>query len=161
MKRIAMAAVLLVMLVGPARAGFDEGVIAHERGDYETALKEFRPLAEQGSTSAQSNLGTMYENGYGVPQDYAEAVKWYRKAAEQGYASAQTNLGTMYAKGHGVTQDYVQAHMWFNLAAAQGNAVGRKNRDKAAELNTDWRTAAYVLALTRLETVYKERGIFP
>ena len=37
----------------------------------------------------------------------------------------------------------------------------RRVRDKAAELNTDWRTAAYVLALTRLETVYKERGIFP
>ena len=37
----------------------------------------------------------------------------------------------------------------------------KRVRDKAAELNTDWRTAAYILALTRLETVYKERGIFP
>ena len=34
-------------------------------------------------------------------------------------------------------------------------------RDKAAELSTDWRTAAYVVALSRLEKVYKERGIFP
>jgi glutamate dehydrogenase (NAD(P)+) len=34
-------------------------------------------------------------------------------------------------------------------------------RDRAAYLNTDWRTAAYVVALSRLETVYKERGIFP
>lgn len=34
-------------------------------------------------------------------------------------------------------------------------------RDKAAELSVSRRTAAYVLALTRLETVYKERGIFP
>ncbi|MBN2560020.1 MAG: Glu/Leu/Phe/Val dehydrogenase [Phycisphaerae bacterium] len=34
-------------------------------------------------------------------------------------------------------------------------------RDKAKELNTDWRTAAYVVALSRLEKVYKERGIFP
>jgi glutamate dehydrogenase (NAD(P)+) len=34
-------------------------------------------------------------------------------------------------------------------------------RDKARELSTDWRTAAYVIALARLETVYKERGIFP
>lgn len=32
---------------------------------------------------------------------------------------------------------------------------------KAKELNTDWRTAAYVVALTRLERVYRERGIFP
>jgi len=34
-------------------------------------------------------------------------------------------------------------------------------RDKAEELDTDWRTAAYVVALSRLEKVYKERGIFP
>ncbi|MDO8632796.1 MAG: Glu/Leu/Phe/Val dehydrogenase [Phycisphaerales bacterium] len=34
-------------------------------------------------------------------------------------------------------------------------------REKAKELSVDWRTAAYVIALSRLETVYKERGIFP
>ena len=45
---------------------------------------------------AQYNLGVMYDNGDGVPQDYKEAVKWYRLAAEQGDASAQYNLGLMY-----------------------------------------------------------------
>ena len=34
-------------------------------------------------------------------------------------------------------------------------------RSKVTELNTDWRTAAYVVALNRLEKVYLERGIFP
>ncbi|MBD3285896.1 glutamate dehydrogenase [candidate division WOR-3 bacterium] len=34
-------------------------------------------------------------------------------------------------------------------------------RTTAAEYKVDWRTAAYIVALTRLETVYKERGIFP
>jgi glutamate dehydrogenase (NAD(P)+) len=34
-------------------------------------------------------------------------------------------------------------------------------REKAKEMNSDFRTAAYILALTRLEHVYKERGIFP
>lgn len=34
-------------------------------------------------------------------------------------------------------------------------------RDTAKEFKTDWRTAAYIVALRRLETVYKERGIFP
>lgn len=32
---------------------------------------------------------------------------------------------------------------------------------KAGELNTSWRTAAYVLVLARLQKVYSERGIFP
>ena len=37
------------------------------------------------------------------------------------------------------------------------------DRVKAAaeEYEVDWRTAAYIVALTRLEKVYKERGIFP
>lgn len=34
-------------------------------------------------------------------------------------------------------------------------------RAKARDYDTDWRTGAYIVALSRLETVYKERGIFP
>jgi glutamate dehydrogenase (NAD(P)+) len=34
-------------------------------------------------------------------------------------------------------------------------------RDAAKKFNTDWRTAAYIVALSHLERVYKERGIFP
>ncbi len=34
-------------------------------------------------------------------------------------------------------------------------------RDTAKKFNIDWRTAAYIVALARLEKVYKERGIFP
>ena len=36
-----------------------------------------------------------------------------------------------------------------------------KVQEAAQEYQTDWRTAAYVVALTRLERTYKERGIFP
>ncbi len=36
-----------------------------------------------------------------------------------------------------------------------------KVKNKAKELKTDWRTAAYIVALSRLEIVYKDRGIFP
>jgi glutamate dehydrogenase (NAD(P)+) len=37
----------------------------------------------------------------------------------------------------------------------------RRVRDVVREYQTDWRTAAYIVALRRLEKVYKERGIFP
>jgi glutamate dehydrogenase (NAD(P)+) len=40
------------------------------------------------------------------------------------------------------------------------NAYARV-RETAKKHKTDWRTAAYIVALSRLETVYKERGIFP
>ena len=45
--------------------------------------------AEQGYAKAHYNLGVMYENGEGVPEDDKEAVKWYTKSAEQGLADAQ------------------------------------------------------------------------
>ncbi len=57
MKKVTAFAVLLVVLAAPAWAGWDEGVAAYERGDYATALREWRPFAEQGNASAQFNLG--------------------------------------------------------------------------------------------------------
>ena len=122
MKRIALAAVFLVALVGPAWAGDAEGWDAYERRDYATALEEFLPLANQGDAEAQFNLGGMYEIGNGVPQDFAEAAKWYRKAAEQGLVEAQSILGVMYHAGDGVQQDYAEAVKWHRKAAEQGYA---------------------------------------
>ena len=40
-------------------------------------------------------------------------------------------------------------------------AAYEKVRDKARALTIDWRTAAYMVALSRMEKVYRERGIFP
>jgi len=45
--------------------------------DYKEALKWIQLAAEQGSTWAQHNLGTMYQNGKGTPKNYNEAVKNY------------------------------------------------------------------------------------
>ena len=128
-------------LTAPAWAGLNEGVAAAKRGDYATALREWRPLAEQGNAKAQHNLGLIYGKGLGVSQDYAEALQWFRKAAEQGYAKAQYNLGVMYAKGRGVPQDYAQAHMWFNFAASrfppgEDRDKAVKNRDHVAKRMT-------------------------
>ena len=55
-----------------------------------------RLAAEEGDAAAQFNLGVMYADGRGVPQDETEAVRWYRLAAERGNARAQANLGVKY-----------------------------------------------------------------
>ena len=128
---------LLFALAAPVAAGpFEDGLAAIERGDYATAFRLWRPLAEQGEAKAQNNLGVMYDKGLGAAQDYAEAVKWYRRAAEQGFADAQYNLGVMYSKGQGVAQDYVQAHKWLNLAATKGDSDSVKGRNIVARVMT-------------------------
>ena len=103
-------------------ADFNAGYRAYKKGDYVTALKEWRPLAEQGLADAQFFLGLMYASGRGVPQDYKEAEKWYSLAAEKGQADAQFFLGGMYDKGEGVPQDYKEAVKWYRLAAGQGDS---------------------------------------
>ena len=103
---------LLTLLVGnPAvSADFQKGLDAAQKGDFATALREWKPLAEKKGLlsftyskkdimNAQYNLGVMYDKGLGVPQNDKTAVKWYRLAAEQGHATAQYNLGVMYDKG--------------------------------------------------------------
>ena len=77
-------------LIQPASADFQDGSAAYQRGDYQTALREWRPLAEQGDATVQFFFAIMYIGGQGVPQDFAEAVRWARRAAEQGVARRQT-----------------------------------------------------------------------
>lgn len=91
------------------------------------SFSETKRAAEQGDASAQNNLGFMYANGEGVPQDDKTAVKWYRLAAEQGLAHAQFNLGNMYANGRGVPQDHKAAVKCYQRAAEQGDADAQFN----------------------------------
>jgi TPR repeat protein len=98
---------------------------ARDAADYAKALKWYRKSAEQGDAIAQSNLGSMYGTGDGVPKDSSEAVKWYRKAAEQGNAGGQFNLGFMYATGEGVPLDFAKAMKWYRKAAEQRNTVAQ------------------------------------
>jgi uncharacterized protein len=115
----------IVCLVVPALADYKAGEDAYNRGDYATAVHEWRPLAELGIAPAQFNLGLLYANGQGVPQDYVQARQWYEKAAIQGDALAQLNLGIIYGNGKGVPEDYQLALYWFRLSVNQGNAMAQ------------------------------------
>ena len=81
---------------------------------------------------AQNNLGVMYANGHGVPQDDGLAVLWYARAAGQGHALAQYNLGGMYNSGRGVERDPVCGYMWLALAAEGGDGGAARAREAAA-----------------------------
>lgn len=112
--------------------GVMEASEAYTRKDYVTALKLYRPLAEQGNAVAQHNLGLMYSLGAGVPQDCEAALKWYRKSAERGYDTAMNSLGLMYAVGNCVPQDDVLAYALFNIASAD-NPLSRGMRSNISE----------------------------
>ena len=122
---------LMLVSVPSFSADYQTGLDAYNRGDYEAALREWRPLAEQGNPYAQTGLGLMYAEGRGILQSDTEAVKWYRKAVEQSHALAQNNLGFMYATGRGVAQSDTEAVKWYRKAAEQGN---KWSQDRLSEL---------------------------
>ena len=133
LKHATAAILLMVSFAAPVAAGpledTDYADAAYAKGDYATALRLLRPLADQGDAAAQYNLGVMHAKGQGVPQDYTEAAKWYRLAADQGDAPAQSNIGGLYAIGRGVPKNYISAYTWLSLSAAQGNQIAIKRRD--------------------------------
>jgi len=124
-----------------------------EVSDYIADLKR----AEQGDAVAQYNLGLMYKQGKGVPQDYKEAVRWYRVAAEQGDATAQYNLGGMYHEGQGVPQNYIQAHMWYNLAASSTTGEDRERAAKARDRTAEKMTSEQIAEAQRLAREWKPK----
>ncbi len=122
-EKVGGVTVLILSLIGCVNdRAFEDGYAAAERGDYATAYRLWKPLAEQGGADAQFNLGLMYMISQDVPQDHAEAARWYREAAKQGLAHAQFNLGMMYYKGQGVPQDHAKAARWYRKAAKQSLA---------------------------------------
>ena len=125
-KLLAFTIAAILAVSTPSSADSGKGNAAYERGDYVTALKELRPLAEQGDAEAQIGLARMYFLGQGVSQDYDKAMKWLQNAAEQGHAIAQFRLGIMYDDGQGVPQDYAEAMKWYRKAAEQGDAISQR-----------------------------------
>jgi len=147
------AAVLTASLMQMAIAGnsfagpYEDADQAVDKGDYATALRLYRPLADRGDSRAQYAIGRMYAKGQGVPQDAVEANNWFNRArdqakalaaynhgdfataatifqplAEKGQALAQYILGLMYANGQGVPERYAEGLKWLQKAAEHGEA---------------------------------------
>ena len=98
MRNLIKTLVLMLMLSfshSAIASDLEDGLAAAQKGDFATALRLWKPLAEQGDADAQYSLGVMYSEGDGVQHDYKTAVKWFTLAAEQGDDDAQYNLGWM------------------------------------------------------------------
>ena len=127
MYRIIAIVLLLVAVQSASAMDFWAGSAYYLRGDFTAALREWRPLAEEGDARAQHYLGIMYANGEGVAQDDRQAAYWFQKSAGQGNSQSQYHLGILYANGAGVPEDDPQAVHWFRKSAEQGDARAQFN----------------------------------
>lgn len=88
--------------------------------DYEKARFYHTQAAKAGDARSMFDLGTIYENGLGVPADLIESAKWFEWAAKYGHPQGQYNFATMIETGEAGRKDEIEAYMYYLLAAAQG-----------------------------------------
>ena len=118
--KLGLAVLALIFSTAGWSADLAKGQDAYNSGDYQTALAEWQPLANEGYADAQFGLGLMFANGFGVTLNDDQALKWYHLAADQGHAQAQCNLAVMFANGWGVPLSNEEAFKWYSLAAEAG-----------------------------------------
>ena len=89
----------------PSQQPIDLAFGAYQRYHFLEAFEHALPLAEAGNPAAQTLLGMLYIEGFGIPQNLVEAAGWFELAANAGDATAQLQLGLAYLDGAGVEAD--------------------------------------------------------
>lgn len=90
-----LAAAATLAVAAPAMAELNAGYEAWNRGDYATAVREWRDLAAQGNADAQFNMAQAYRLGRGVEQNAKQAEILIAKAAAQGHIKATDTYGLL------------------------------------------------------------------
>ncbi len=89
---------------------------------YDEALPILRERVDSNDAQAQGQLGMLYYEGKGVPEDHGKAAEWMQRSAEGGNADSQYMLAWFHYKGIGVPQDYAKTFEWAEKSWNQGNA---------------------------------------
>ncbi|HKP66828.1 MAG TPA: hypothetical protein VJX31_09400 [Casimicrobiaceae bacterium] len=147
--RLLLGCSLLFVAVHASAGAYEDGVAAYDQRQFDTALKLWLPLAEQGNAAAQFNVAVLYERGLGTPPNATLAAHWYLKAAQQGDPDAQYSAGVLYETGTGLAQDVEQARAWFasvlgNPRAKDTSPLRQRAREHLTKLGaSDQQTIAY------------------
>ena len=146
------------------------GIYQLNRGEFQQAISEFRPLVAEGYSPAQYQMALVYQHGYGIPKDGMKALELFQLAAEQNYPDAQFELALLYTEGKLVKKDLKiafslteqaakkdLASAQFNLAVMYANGLGVKQDDfKASRWYQSAADQNYSLAQYNLALLYSE-----
>lgn len=112
---LGVALIATVVLSMAQAQDYNEGLMAASKGDYNTAVMKWKPLADKNNPMAQFNMALMYHRGLGVKMDEKKAVSLYRKSAKNGYKLAQEFLAAAYYEGwFGLPRDQQKADYWLS-----------------------------------------------
>lgn len=148
----------------------EQGIYELNRGEFQAAIEQFRPLVEEGYAPAQYQMALMYQHGYSVPKDGMKALELFQLSAAQNYPDAQFELALLYTEGKLVKKDLKAAFelthkaakkglasAQFNLGVMYANGDGVKQDDfKASRWYQSAADQNYALAQYNLALLYSE-----
>ena len=105
----------------PAKADFLVGIVAYDRGDYDTAFAELNAPDTRDAPEAKFYLGRMYLFGSGVAADPEQGIQLLREAAEAGVLDAAISLAQAYDLGRMVAKDRLEGYRYWLIAANLGD----------------------------------------
>lgn len=150
MKKILLMFLILVLCSPVFGEAIEKASEAHQRGDFTTAVKIYRDLAEQGNAEAQHWLGDFYASGKGLTKDVKKALYWLHKSAEQGYQRAWGYLTFIYID----VKDYEEAFKCLKKEAEQTDYTAHRIADYLEDKETPHAFKEKCLAL--MENVAEE-----
>ncbi len=127
--------VMLTLGSLPAAADFNRALAAADRGDYQTAVREFEECAHSDNVLCQYNLGLSYSKGVGVLKDDSKAHYWFERAARLGDMQAQFRAGEGYELGLGIKKNLPNALFLYQQAEAQGSQLAPKKARQIISAN--------------------------
>lgn len=113
--------------LGHVKSQYNFAMMAHVRGETETAVHWYRRAAQRKHELAAFNLASLYMEGDGVPRDFEKAARWMEVSAKAGYAPAQFQMGKLYFHGRGVPEDPAMEAYWYKRAAENGHPAAQHN----------------------------------
>ena len=120
-KKLLSLCLLLLISMSSFGNNFEKGARAFNFGDYRTAYDIWYPMALNGDSNAQHNIGRMFYEGLGVRQNYSEGLRWFDRSAKQGNPRSLNSLGVAYYDGRAISIDWVAAYTYFLLAEEFGD----------------------------------------
>jgi TPR repeat protein len=115
-----------------ARAFLEAGCILYEAKERELSVQLLLKSAVLGNIEAQSNIGSMYDNGDGLPLNFVKSRYWYKRAIRGGSAVAAYNLGISY-RNRG---KFRLAEYWLIKAMEMGDSDAADEIPHVKELET-------------------------
>jgi TPR repeat protein len=91
--------------------------------NFELAKQWLERAHKKGASTATFILGTVYEDGKGVPADIGKAIELYVSAADRGAYLPCLHLARIYANGKGVPRSPSIAAEWYRRVLAVESEV--------------------------------------